>query len=216
MKVMDSKLTLKLNESVIERAKQYASSKRLNLSREDEVTALKFKVENAMKRSLFILVVFLQLFVSCNKSSEDNGDMESEYLVVNDFNLANQLKSCPENVAINGNKYTLFTYLWRDFMPSSEPNGGSLMCVIKITGHNEENILYNPTSLSKIYVVYNHQIWISDTFEAHIFHDDDWEVVIRNGPKWGPNVAVDVICEFNNTGESYKLISKSQIINAIH
>ena len=33
VKVMDSKLTLKLNESVIERAKQYASSKRLSLSR---------------------------------------------------------------------------------------------------------------------------------------------------------------------------------------
>jgi antitoxin component of RelBE/YafQ-DinJ toxin-antitoxin module len=30
---MDSKLTLKLNENVIERAKQYASNKRLSLSR---------------------------------------------------------------------------------------------------------------------------------------------------------------------------------------
>ncbi|MGX9987636.1 DUF6364 family protein [Soonwooa purpurea] len=30
---MDSKLTLKLNESVIERAKQYASNKKLSLSR---------------------------------------------------------------------------------------------------------------------------------------------------------------------------------------
>ena len=31
--IMDSKLTLKLNESVIERAKQYASNKKLSLSR---------------------------------------------------------------------------------------------------------------------------------------------------------------------------------------
>jgi len=181
-----------------------------------KIAVLKFKVENVMNRSLFLFVVFLQLFVSCNKSSESS-DIESECLVVYDRNLANQLKSSPENVVINGNRYNLFTYLWRDFMPGAAgPDGSPLMCVIKIKGHNGGNILHNTTSLSRIYVINNHQIWISDTFDTHIFNDDNWEVVIRNGPKWGPNATVDVICEFKNSGKTYRLMSKSQIINVTY
>ena len=167
-----------------------------------------------MNRLLFFGVVILQLFVSCNKDGECSG-IESEYPVVSDRNLANQLKSSPENVVINGNRYTLYTYLWRDFMPSSEPNTG-LMCVVNIKRPDSGSILHNTTSLSKIYVVYNHQIWISDDFDTHLFRDDNWEVVIRNGPKWDTNIVVDVICEFNHAGKSYRLISKSQKINVTH
>ena len=181
----------------------------------NEVAALNFKVENVMNRPFFILVVFLQLFVSCNKNLK-NGDIESEPQVVYDQNLVNQLKSSPENIVIDGNRYTLLTYLWRDFMPIAEPDGSPLMCVIKIKENNGGTILHNTTTLSKVYVVYNHQVWISDTFETHLFYDDDWEVVFRNGPKWGPNVIVDVICEFENTGKSYKLMSGFQEIKATY
>jgi len=167
-----------------------------------------------MNRLLFFGVVFLQLFVSCNKGGESSG-IESEYPVVSDRNLARQLKSSPEIVVINGNRYTLDTYLWRDFMPSAGPDYG-LMCVVNIKKSDGGSILHNTTSLSKIYVVYNHQIWISDDFDKHLFRDDNWEVVIRNGPKWEPNVVVDVVCEFNHKGKSYRLISKTQTINATH
>ena len=168
-----------------------------------------------MNRLLFLLVVFLQLCVSCNKSGESS-DIESVFPAVLDQKLAKQLKSSPENIVINGDRYTLYAYLWRDFMPVAEPNGSSLMCVINITKPNGRSVLHSTTSLSKIYVVYGHQIWINDDFDTHLFSDDNWEVVIRNGPKWGPNVVVDVICEFTNEGKSYQLISKSQTINATH
>ena len=185
-----------------------------------KVSVLKFNLDNVMNRSLFILIVFLQLFISCNKSSEGSDDIDvdtkNECLIVDDRILADQLKSNPENVVINGNRYTLYSYLWRDFMPVVESNGTPLMCVVRIIGDNERTILHDATSLSKIYVVYGHQVWISDKFEVHIFQDNKWDVVIRNGPKWGPNVVVDVICEFNNIGKSYTLISKSQKINAVY
>ena len=170
-----------------------------------------------MNRSLFLLVVFLQLFVSCNKS-EESSNMKSKFSVVSDRKLVKQLKSSPENVVINGDRYTLYTYLWRDFMPGAYEgsNGSPLMCVINITKPNGGSILHSTTSLSKIYVIYGHQIWISDDFDTHLFSDDNWEVVIRNGPKWGPNVAVDVVCEFRNAGKSYRLMFKSQTIKATH
>ena len=168
-----------------------------------------------MNRLLFLLLVFLHLCVSCNNSGESS-DIESEFPAVLDQKLTKQLKSSPENVVINGNSYALYAYLWRDFMPVAEPNGSPLMCVINIMKPDGGSILHSTTSLSKIYVVYGHHIWISDDFDTHLFSDDNWEVVIRNGTKWGPNVVVDVICEFTNAGKSYQLISKSKTINATH
>jgi len=167
-----------------------------------------------MNRMMFLLVFFLQPLVSCNKGLE-NGSLESEISVVIDGNLADQLRSSPKNVVINSNNLSLDTYLWRDFMPPAEENGSPLMCVIKFIGQTN-SVLFNSVSLSKLYVVNHNKIWISDTFETHIFHEDNWEVVIRNGPKWEPGIYVDVICEFMSQGQSFKLIAKSQMINATH
>lgn len=53
---MDSKLTLKLNESVIERAKQYASKKNLSLSRliENYLDSLTSDQKNDFEISPFV------------------------------------------------------------------------------------------------------------------------------------------------------------------
>ena len=163
-----------------------------------------------MNKSLFLLVIFLQLLVSCNKN-----DMENKNEVVTDQNVANMLKSSPEEIAIAGKKLCIETYLWRDFMPEVEPDGKPLMACIKFVGESGD-VLSKTISLSKVYVVNNDVIWTCDTFEINIFENDVLEVVIRGGPTWEPDTYVDVICEFAYLKRSYKLMAKMQKINATY
>ena len=73
---MDSKLTLKLNENVIERAKKYASSKSLSLSRliENYLDSLTQEKEDEFEISPFVKSI------SSGKSIPANLDYKKEYI----------------------------------------------------------------------------------------------------------------------------------------
>ena len=73
---MDSKLTLKLNENVIERAKKYASSKSLSLSRliENYLDSLTQEQEDEFEISPFVKSI------SSGKSIPANLDYKKEYI----------------------------------------------------------------------------------------------------------------------------------------
>jgi len=73
---MDSKLTLKLNENVIERAKKYASGKRLSLSSliENYLDSLTQEKEDEFEISPFVKSI------SSGKSIPANFDYKKEYI----------------------------------------------------------------------------------------------------------------------------------------
>ena len=73
---MDSKLTLKLNEDVIERAKNYASSKRMSLSRliENYLDSLTKEKEDEFEISPFVKSI------SSGKSIPTDFDYKKEYI----------------------------------------------------------------------------------------------------------------------------------------
>ena len=72
---MDTKLTLKLNEDVIERAKKYASDKRLSLSRliENYLDSLTWETEDEFEISSFVKSI------SSGKSVPTDFDYKKEY-----------------------------------------------------------------------------------------------------------------------------------------
>ena len=72
---MDTKLTLKLNEDVIERAKKYASDKRMSLSRliENYLDSLTRKTEDEFEISSFVKSI------SSGKSVPADFDYKKEY-----------------------------------------------------------------------------------------------------------------------------------------
>ena len=74
--VMDSKLTLKLDENVIERAKKYASNKRLSLSRliENYLDSLTQEKEDEFEISPFVKSI------SSGKSIPADFDHKKEHL----------------------------------------------------------------------------------------------------------------------------------------
>ena len=73
---MDSKLTLKLNENVIERAKKYASSKSLSLSRliENYLNSLTQEKEDEFEISPFVRSI------SSGKGIPADFDYKKEYI----------------------------------------------------------------------------------------------------------------------------------------
>jgi len=167
-----------------------------------------------MDRKFLFLVLFLQLLVLCNNGWK-NREVKDENMVVTNRILANQLKSSPEKIVIAGKELTLDTHLWSDFMPIAEENENPLTGVIKFMGQSGD-VLSNTISISKVYVVNNNEIWMCDFFETRIIEPDVFEVVVSKESNWETDIDVDVICEFKDKAQSYRLMTKSQKINVIH
>lgn len=131
--------------------------------------------------------------------------------VFTDAALAADLRSASEELTIGDHKLTLSTFLWRDFMPISEENGKPLICVSKITDAHAIS-LSDSISLIKQYTINGSEIWIANYIEKKNPTPFISEGVVRNGPKWGPHIRVDIVTEFEYKGKLYRLLAKSQLI----
>ena len=125
-----------------------------------------------------------------------------------------ELMAAPEEISINGQNYTLSTYLWRDFMPPS--TGSDLMAVIKLS---EKNLLTIPANIDVVHlwVVNGAEIWSTGfTDEAGAGTPAyQLEKIARYGPKWDTNIIVDVVVKVTDgTGAEYLLKVPAQLIYA--
>ena len=157
-----------------------------------------------MKHLLFLILTLLISLTSCKKESIN-------YKIKTDPTLAEDLRSSPEILSIGNNNFILTTYLQRDFFPPTEENGRKMNCINKLTEMDGKNIP-NTLKLKKQYVINGSQIWIAKYNEIRENVNFIKEGLVRNGPKWGPHIEVDVVCEFENLGITYRIIAKSQII----
>lgn len=158
-----------------------------------------------MKNIILIILPLVVGLISCQKE-------EIEGNIKNDPVFAEELRSSPENITIGNNNLILTTYLWRDFMPIAEENGSEMICVNKLTEVDGIPIL-NTIILKKQYVIKGNEIWTADYSEINNNIDFILEGVVRDGPKWGPDIEVDVVCEFENSGMTHRIMAKSQLIN---
>ena len=159
-----------------------------------------------MRIPLPLICLMVPLLVSCKK------DSLNDKLVSHNSRLAADLRSSNESHSIADNNLVLTTYFWRDFMPGTEAAGSRLTGVIQLGDANGRAI---PPSirLKRLYVVKGHEIWTTDFSEITLSDDGQLEGVVRNGPYWGPNINVDVVCEFEASGRVYRIIARSQPIN---
>jgi len=106
------------------------------------------------------------------------------------------LLSSPEQIEIEGRQYVLETYLWRDFMPVSPPDGKPLIALIWITA---VDLLPFPGALDadRLWVVNDQQFWETEFSDEERPADPNrkhqLEKIARDGPKWGPGIYVDVV-----------------------
>jgi len=126
------------------------------------------------------------------------------------------LRSAPEAIVISGRAYTLETYLYRDFMPISPPDGRPLTAVIWVTAEDRKPF---PATLNadRIWVVNGGEIWEASLSAGSSSGDPSrrhqLEKVAQNGPKWGPGISVDVVVKVvESGGKDYLLRASGQSI----
>lgn len=157
-----------------------------------------------MKKTLLITFIIALALISCKKE-------KIEGKIKTDKKFAAELRSSPETITIGNNNLMLTTLLWRDFMPAAEENGSKMICINILTEVNKNSILSSIT-LKKQYVIKDNIIWTANYSEIRNNNDYNVEGVVRNGPKWGPNIEVDVVCEFDYAGTTQRIMAKSQFI----
>lgn len=158
----------------------------------------------AMKTYHVILALFFLALTSCEKD-------KIEGRISKDASLANELRSVDEELSIDGHTYFLNAGVARDFMPGSYENGSPMMGGSDLTDKDTLD-MDNGIFLKKQYVVKGNEIWIADFSEVSLVQSHVLRGTVRNGPKWGPDITVDIVCEFQKNGTTYQIIAKSQTI----
>jgi len=119
------------------------------------------------------------------------------------------LQSAPEEIILVNQEYILETFLWRDFMPVSPPNGKPLIALIKVIEKNEVPIAAD-LDLAYLWIICGQEIW-STTFtdETPGSPDNELHRIARDGPEWGPGIQVDVIVGLMPGNGQMKLLRAS-------
>jgi hypothetical protein len=116
---------------------------------------------------------------------------------------------------INGGEYTLETYLWRDFMPVSPPDGKPLIAIANIKSPGRTNI-QSEINATQMWVIKDKEVWETEfTNEQPSTAGNVLEKVGRGGPKWGPGISVDVVVKVIDlkSGKDYLLKASNQSIH---
>jgi hypothetical protein len=128
------------------------------------------------------------------------------------------LLAAPEQIEIDDRKYILETYLWRDFMPPTPPDGQPLIALIWVTA--TDSLAFPPTiDADRLWIVNDELVWETE-FSCEERPDDpnrihQLEKIARDGPKWGPSIQVEVIVRVADSQDStYLLRAADQWIHA--
>lgn len=115
-----------------------------------------------------------------------------------------ELRAAPTTVTIAGMTVELQAALWRNFQPIAPPDGGPLVVAVRLP--------QSTLSIDRIWVLFGDQIFSGTPEQTR--GSSEW--VLRDGPKWGPNVAVDVVARLGANGNSTRLLrAAGQPINAV-
>lgn len=128
---------------------------------------------------------------------------------------ASELRSVPVSATADGKDLVLTPYLWRDFMPAAPPDGQPLVAVLRI-GPSDGSAVPPTIRADAAWVVFGEQVWAAPVREDRFASPDPvyYEAVIRNGPKWGPGVTVDVVVRLRDSaGRAVLLRAANQAIS---
>jgi hypothetical protein len=152
-----------------------------------------------MFNKLLILITISTIIVSCEKANDNsqNGNVTKNPALIAELNAKSS-----DTIMIGTKKYFLNASLWRDFMPVSPSDGRPLISVSRLIDQDSIAIPSN-IQLIEQYVIYNDSIWI-DSYEniSGITPAYMIEKTLSNGPKWGPDIYVDIISKVKDTNTS--------------
>jgi hypothetical protein len=104
------------------------------------------------------------------------------------------LTAAPTSVSLGGKSIRLETSLWRDFQPIAPPDGKPLVALLQIKTEDGSDV---PATLraDMVWVFNGSQSWSAVPQEERPRPETSpvYELVARDGPKWGPGISVDVV-----------------------
>ena len=114
-----------------------------------------------------------------------------------------ELRDAPTSVMLEGELFELPVALYRDFMPSSPPNGRPLAAVVRLPDRLAQ------VRVDRIWVLLGDEVWSAEA--EQVPGTQDW--VARNGPKWGPGIIVDVVAQLRQpAGEGVLVRAPDRLI----
>ena len=137
------------------------------------------------------------------------------------------LRNAATEVVLDDRSLSLSAYPWRDFMPSTLPNadGSPMMVALKVVTVDKKP-LPSGIRIDRAWVLFGEQVWETSQFRERRkgprYDEDSWincaaspacEVTIRDGPKWGPGVFVDVVVRLiDKAGRHHLLQAPKQYV----
>ncbi|SNT58937.1 hypothetical protein SAMN05421812_11191 [Asanoa hainanensis] len=106
--------------------------------------------------------------------------------------LTAAVSALPETVVIDGATVRIGTFLNRNFMPISPPDGKPMLAGVRVRA---DPAVLPSLRAELIAVICGAEVWVSHLVEetARIPDGSEFEAVGRNGPKWKPGQPADVV-----------------------
>jgi len=152
----------------------------------------------------------LLLFLNCSTFSPDKTEKQVGENI-------EELLAAKDTVTILKTQVSLETYLWRDFMPSSPPEGRPMRAVVTLHPVNSETIPAE-VDLVKLWVISKNSVWSTSLEKVgesdYSTPQSKIEKMASGGPKWGPGITVTVLVQIKDPNGDYRLIkAEDQLIH---
>lgn len=173
-------------------------------------------------KKLFIILVALSLY-SCNRSDTDDSikideePMSGQVIKIDDEIVQIRTKAV-DILTIGSDSFVLNVELSRNFTPFCPPNGRRMYSFNRLVGMDSEKIPDN-IDMVKQYVMHGDSVWIAgyQGGASHIGSPECYKIegVSNNGPKWGPEISVEVISQINDiqTNQDYYVRQRNAYIH---
>ena len=127
---------------------------------------------------------------------------------------SSELRATPETVIVDGHELALRTYMWRDFMPISPPDGKPMTAIFWVFSA-DSSALPDGLTVDAAWVVKDDEIWDAALVDESSSEEVPYQLerVARNGPKWGPGVEVEAVVRLREAdGKTHLLRASGQDI----
>ena len=124
-----------------------------------------------------------------------------------------QLQKAPTVLVVDGETVTLKSVMWRDFMPTMPPvkNGQPLTAVLSAP---------SVVRIEEAWFIHGREVWKPVKLEEQDLKDPTlrnqpdspvFRVIARGGPKWGPEIRIDIVARVKDrNGRTYLIRAEKQ------
>jgi len=161
----------------------------------------------------FFIFIIIMALSTCDKDNDNNGNKSK---AVQDAQLVLELfDKSSETLKIGQEEYILEAYLWRDFQPISPPDGKPLSSINRLINVDSTDISLK-VDLVEQYVIKNDYVWITP-YDHTSPHTPGFRIekISRNGPKWGPDIHVDVIAKVRDLDTDRNYFIRKENVNIL-